>query len=88
MPDGSKIVSESDDNTIQILDASTGIDVLSLLQYHDKDISSVAFSPDGSKILSKFDYGAIQVWNVSTGVKFLPSQPAAVDDVLKSAPDC
>ena len=66
MPDGSKIVSESDDNTIQILDASTGIDVLSLLQYHDKDISSVAFSPDGSKILSKFDNGAIQVWNVST----------------------
>jgi WD40 repeat protein len=49
-PDGSKIISGSDDKTIQVSDASTGIEMLPPLG-HDGYISSVAFSPDGSKII-------------------------------------
>ena len=50
--DGSKIVSGSADKTIQVWDASTGIERLPPLQGHDSPIESVTFSPDGSKIVS------------------------------------
>jgi len=62
-PNGSKIVSGSCDNTIQIWDASTGVEMLLLLlQGHDGDIYSVAFSPDGSKIVSGSGDKPIQIW--------------------------
>jgi WD40 repeat protein len=51
-PDGSKIISGSDDKTIRVWDASTGIEMLPPLRGHDHTFLSVAFSPDGSKIIS------------------------------------
>ena len=51
-PDGSKIISGSDDKTIRIWDASTGVEMLPPLQGHEDCVRSVAFSPDGSKIIS------------------------------------
>jgi WD40 repeat protein len=71
-PDGSKIVSGSDDKTIRVWDASTGIKMLPPLRGHDDSIWSVAFSPDGSKIVSGSSDKTIRVWDASTGVEMLP----------------
>ena len=56
-PGGSKIISGSEDKTVQVWDASSGIEILPPLQGHDGCISSVAFSPDGSKIISGSEDG-------------------------------
>ena len=50
-PDGSKIVSGSDDMTVRIWDAASG-EQLKQLDGHSADVCSVQFSPDGSKIVS------------------------------------
>ena len=71
-PDGSKIISGSDDKTIRVWDASTGIEMLPPLRGHDDSINSVAFSPDGSKIISGSDDKTIRVWDASTSIETLP----------------
>jgi WD40 repeat protein len=50
--DESKIVSESDDWTIRVWDASTGIEMLPPLQGRHGRVESITFSSDGSKIIS------------------------------------
>ena len=71
-PDGSKIISGSDDKTIRIWDASTGIEMLPPLRGHDSSFYSVTFSPDGSKFISGSDDKTIRVWDASTGIEMLP----------------
>ena len=71
-PDGTKIISGSDDKTIRVWDASTGVEILPPLRGHHHWIRSVAFSPDGSKIISGSFDTTIRVWDASTGVEMLP----------------
>jgi WD40 repeat protein len=61
------------DKTIQVWDASTGLEMLPALQGHDAAILSVAFSPDGSKIVSGSLDKTIRVWDASTGLEMLPA---------------
>ena len=79
-PDGSKIISGSDDKTVRVWDASTGIEILPPLQTHDNLIVSAAFSPDGSKIISRSEGNSIvRVWDASTGA-VLPRAQIAVGE--------
>jgi WD40 repeat protein len=68
-PDGSKIISGSQDRTIRIWDASTGKTIR--VWVTSACIEMLAFSPDGSKIISE-SYGFLQVWDASTGEMFIP----------------
>ena len=83
-PDGSKIISGSEDETIRVWDASTGIEMLPPLRGHDDSINSVAFSPDGSKIISGSRDSTIRVWDAGTGT-LLPSLQIASDDAPQPA---
>ncbi|KAH3104079.1 hypothetical protein KXW41_009392 [Aspergillus fumigatus] len=63
-PDGQRIVSGSDDNTIKLWDAQTGSELRSL-EGHSDWVHSVAFSPDGQRIVI---YGSkIRLWDAQTG---------------------
>ncbi|CCA76475.1 hypothetical protein PIIN_10468, partial [Serendipita indica DSM 11827] len=66
-PDGSQIVSGSDDNTIRLWDAATGQAVGEPLRGHEGWVLAVAFSPDGSQIVSGSYDKTIRLWDVATG---------------------
>ncbi|KAJ7698351.1 hypothetical protein B0H17DRAFT_332784 [Mycena rosella] len=66
-PDGRRIVSGSDDNTIRIWDSDTGAAVGAPLTGHSNCVQSVAFSPDGRRIVSGSGDNTIRIWDSDTG---------------------
>ncbi|KAJ1565480.1 POC1 centriolar protein A, partial [Nowakowskiella sp. JEL0078] len=62
----SLIASASDDNSIRVWDAFTGIEIQQFLG-HTKAVKSIAFSQDGSKLVSGSDDKKVQIWNIETG---------------------
>ena len=63
-PDGKRIVSGSQDNTLRLWDGVTGKPVGEALKGHSGWVQSVAFSPDGKRIVSGSDDDTLRLWNV------------------------
>jgi WD40 repeat protein len=68
-PDGTNIVSGSDDRTVRVWDAHTGKE-LAVLEGHSDNVLSVAFSPDGAHIVSGSFDKSVRVWSAKTGKEF------------------
>ncbi|KIJ24910.1 hypothetical protein M422DRAFT_194154, partial [Sphaerobolus stellatus SS14] len=66
-PDETKIISGSDDKTVQIWNASTGQSLKQPLEGHQSSVYSVAFSNDGTKIVSGSSDSIVRVWDAFTG---------------------
>ncbi|NEQ19179.1 MAG: hypothetical protein F6K28_04675 [Microcoleus sp. SIO2G3] len=66
-PNGEKIVTGSNDQTVRLWDASTGKPIGQPLIGHTNGVNSVAFSPDGEKIVSSSDDKTVRLWDASTG---------------------
>ena len=62
--DGMQIVSGSDDNSVRVWDALTGVE-LKELKGHMGLVNSVAFSGDGTWIVSGSDDKSVRVWDLS-----------------------
>ncbi|MFN8361149.1 MAG: choice-of-anchor D domain-containing protein [Candidatus Kapaibacterium sp.] len=69
-PDGSKLITVSDDNTAIIWDPSFGTKLVTLTG-HGGPIRAAVWSPDGTKIVTAGDDRTAIVWNAVTGVKLL-----------------
>jgi WD40 repeat protein len=67
-PDGKKLASGSEDNTVQLWDVETGKQ-LTTLTGHSDYVLSVAFSPDGGKLASGSKDKTVRLWDVSTGTQ-------------------
>ena len=67
-PDGKRIASGGDDNTVQVWEASSGKGLL-IYRGHSNAVWSVAWSPDGKRIASgsRNRDGTVQVWDASSG---------------------
>jgi len=65
-PDGKKILSASDDQTIKEWDVETG-ECVRTLEGHRSYVNSAVYSPDGKKILSASSDQTIKEWDGETG---------------------
>ena len=65
-PDGSKIVTGSDDKTAKIWNVADG-SLIATLSGHTAEITSVAISSDGSKVVTGSKDGTAKIWNMSDG---------------------
>ena len=65
-PDGSRIVTSSQDKTARVWDAATG-KAIAVLSGHESRVNSAAFSPDGSRIVTASADNTARVWDATTG---------------------
>jgi WD40 repeat protein len=61
-PDGSRILTASQDGTAKLWDARTGSEVLSL-KANTEPLNSAAFSPDGSRVVAASHDGTARIWD-------------------------
>jgi WD domain, G-beta repeat len=66
-PDGTRMVSGSEDNTVRVWNTNTRQPIGQRFKGHQKAVLAVAFSPDGTKIISGSVDKTIRLWNASTG---------------------
>ena len=65
-PDGSRLVTTSEDHTARIWDTRTGQQLGPSLE-HDDSVLMAAFSPDGKRIVTASEDHTARVWDVATG---------------------
>jgi hypothetical protein len=94
-PDGKRLASGSQDQTVKLWDTETGQDVLTLKGHFD-EVQSVAFSPDGTRLASASEDGMVKIWDARPWtpaaaaerealglLSHLFAKPLCKDDVLK-----
>ena len=65
-PDGTKVASGSNDNTVKLWDVTSG-ECLQTLEGHSHYVNGVSFSPDGTKVASGSWDKAVKLWDVTSG---------------------
>jgi WD40 repeat protein len=68
-PDGRRLATGSEENTVIIRDVETGVECLTLRGKHSGEVYAVAFSPidDGRLIATAGEDSAVKVWDSRTG---------------------
>ncbi|KAF7982955.1 hypothetical protein HWV62_25270 [Athelia sp. TMB] len=66
-PDGKRIASASEDETIRVRDTETGEAVGAPFKGHTAAIRSIAYSPSGRHIVSGSEDGTVRVWDSEAG---------------------
>jgi hypothetical protein len=69
-PDGTRLLTGSDDRTARVWDARTGTPLLEL-KGHTGSVRSVAFSPDGTRLVTGSLDRTARVWDARTGTPLL-----------------
>jgi WD40 repeat protein/serine/threonine protein kinase len=65
-PDGSRVVTSSQDRTARVWNAATGEPVTPPLPHRDR-VSWASFSPDGRRVVTCSGDGTARVWDATTG---------------------
>jgi WD40 repeat protein len=64
-PDGKRLATGSNDDTVKLWDAATGQELLTL-KGHSNSIFSVAFSPDSKRLATRSEDGTVKLWDAAT----------------------
>ena len=65
-PDGRRVVSASDDQTLKVWDLASGRAVATL-EGHTAWVSACAVTPDGRRVVSASDDKTLKVWDLASG---------------------
>ena len=65
-PDGTRVVTASDDKTARLWDAATGAPI-AVLSGHEDAVWSAAFSPDGTRVVTASKDKTARLWDAATG---------------------
>jgi WD40 repeat protein len=65
-PDGTRVISASDDRTARLWDAATGKQI-AILRGHEGRVVRAAFSPDGTRVVTASLDKTARLWNAATG---------------------
>jgi WD40 repeat protein len=65
-PDGTRVVSGSEDKNLRLWDAVSGA-CLNTLTGHSQPVWSVAFSPDGTRVVSGSQDNSLRLWDAVSG---------------------
>ena len=65
-PDGTRLASASEDNTLRLWDPVSG-ECLAVLRGHEDGVVGCAFSPDGSRLSSTGSDGTVRLWDPVSG---------------------
>ncbi|KAG1896457.1 quinon protein alcohol dehydrogenase-like superfamily [Suillus fuscotomentosus] len=69
-PDGTRIMSGSQDSTVRLWDAATGLPLGEPFRGHTRLVLSVSFSPDGTRIVSASEDSTVRLWDAATEQQF------------------
>ena len=64
------MVSGSNDNTVRVWDAASGVE-LQVLHSHERAVGAAGFSADGAWIVSGSDDNTVRVWHTASGAELL-----------------
>jgi WD40 repeat protein/serine/threonine protein kinase/TPR repeat protein len=81
-PDGTRVVTASDDKTARIWDARTGVEIIAIVG-HRGYVNTATFSPDGARIVTASDDRTAGIWNARTGERI--ASLSGHGDVVESA---
>src|SRR5271165_4416534 len=79
-PDGSKVLTASEDKHAKLGDAASGKELAAF--HHDNDVNSAVFSPDGSKVLTASEDKSAKLWDAASGKELAAFHH---DDVVHNA---
>ncbi len=83
-PDGTRVITTSDDDTVKVWDAVTGRGLVTLK--HEKWVDSARFSPDGTRVLTASGHIA-KIWDAATGKALVTFQHEKPVDSASFSPD-
>ena len=66
MPDGTRVVTASDDGTARVWETATGAEV-HVLQAHDAAVEKILLTPDGRRIITASADGSVRIWDAAAG---------------------
>jgi len=81
-PDGTRVVTASDDKTARIWDARTGVEILAIVGHHGY-VNTATFSPDGTRVVTASDDRTAMIWDARTGERI--TSLSGHGDVVESA---
>jgi tetratricopeptide (TPR) repeat protein len=71
-PDGTRLASGSDDNTVKVWDVASGKEIAAF-EGSFGSVMSVAFSPDGTRLASGSDDNSVKLWDTSGPGTYQPN---------------
>ncbi|PSM30747.1 WD40 repeat domain-containing protein, partial [Haliangium sp. UPWRP_2] len=65
-PDGTRVVTASDDGTARLWDAKSGSPIATL-KGHTSPVQAASFSPDGARVVTASSDGTARLWDATSG---------------------